>query len=165
MRQDRWTILLVLAIGLLGLAAFLARGPLMMNDFVEYWAAASLTLDGANPEEWILAPGIEVGDFVEAETLGGNRGGQQRDQELLHDVLLADDPSRDLRLVAIERLRAYNAPAAVLPLLKLRVGEDFDDKAAGSFLDAQTLRNLEDGAILADGAMQLGLDVSRRCME
>ena len=41
--------LLVLLIGLLGLAALLARGPLLISDFVEYWAAASLTLEGQNP--------------------------------------------------------------------------------------------------------------------
>jgi hypothetical protein len=40
---------LVLLIGLLGLVALLARGPLLMSDFVEYWAAASLTLEGQNP--------------------------------------------------------------------------------------------------------------------
>lgn len=39
----------MLLIGLLGLAALLARGPLLMSDFVEYWAAAALILDGQNP--------------------------------------------------------------------------------------------------------------------
>ncbi len=44
--------------------------------------------------------------------------------------------------------------------LRDRAGDQYDERAAAAFLDAQTLRNLEDGAILADGAMQLGLDVS-----
>ena len=41
--------LLVLLIGMLGMAALLARGPLLMNDFVEYWAAGTLNLAGQNP--------------------------------------------------------------------------------------------------------------------
>jgi len=41
--------LLVLVAGLLGLAALLARGPLLMSDFVEYWAAGALNLGGQNP--------------------------------------------------------------------------------------------------------------------
>ena len=49
MREDRGGPILVLAIGLLGITALLARGPLLMSDFVEYWAAASLTLEGQNP--------------------------------------------------------------------------------------------------------------------
>ena len=49
MTDRRATLLLVLLIGLLGLAVLLARGPLLMNDFVEYWAAASLLLEGGNP--------------------------------------------------------------------------------------------------------------------
>ncbi len=60
-----------------------------------------------------------------------------------------------LQLSDFYRLRAQNEDA-----LRQRVGDDFDEKAAGQFLDAQTLRSLEDGAILADGAMELGLDVS-----
>ncbi|MCL7965668.1 MAG: DUF2029 domain-containing protein [marine benthic group bacterium] len=49
MTERRWTHLLVLLVGLLALAVLLARGPLLMNDFVEYWAAASLVLEGGNP--------------------------------------------------------------------------------------------------------------------
>ncbi len=63
----------------------------------------------------------------------------------------------DIRLGTADfyRLRDQNEQA-----LRDRAGDQFDEKTAGPFLDAQTLRNLEDGAILADGAMQLGLDVS-----
>jgi hypothetical protein len=47
--EQRGTHVLVLLIALLGLAVLLARGPLLMNDFVEYWAAARLVLSGGNP--------------------------------------------------------------------------------------------------------------------
>ena len=45
---------LVLLIGLFGLVALLARGPLLMSDFVEYWAAGALNLAGQNPYDPIL---------------------------------------------------------------------------------------------------------------
>jgi len=63
----------------------------------------------------------------------------------------------DIRLMASDfyRLRGLNEDS-----LRERLGDDFDPKTASAFLDAQTLRSLEDGAILADGAIQLGLDVS-----
>jgi hypothetical protein len=47
--ERRETLLLVLLTALLGFAVLLARGPLLMNDFVEYWAAARLVLSGGNP--------------------------------------------------------------------------------------------------------------------
>jgi hypothetical protein len=47
--ERRGTQLLTLLIALLGLAVLLARGPLLMNDFVEYWAASRLVLTGGNP--------------------------------------------------------------------------------------------------------------------
>jgi heme/copper-type cytochrome/quinol oxidase subunit 2 len=55
--------LLVLLIVLLGLAVLLARGPLLMNDFVEYWAAARVVLSGGNPYDpaQILAVERSVG--------------------------------------------------------------------------------------------------------
>jgi peptidyl-prolyl cis-trans isomerase D len=43
--------------------------------------------------------------------------------------------------------------------MRERVGDEFDATAMRAFLDAQTLRNLEDGVILADGAQELGLEV------
>lgn len=63
----------------------------------------------------------------------------------------------DIRLMASDfyRVRALNEDS-----LRQRLGDDFDSKTADAFLDAQTLRSLEDGAILADGAIRLGLDVS-----
>jgi len=63
----------------------------------------------------------------------------------------------DIRLEASDfyRLRSQNEES-----LRERVGDDFDPKAVRAFLDAQTLRSLEDGAILADGAQELGLEVS-----
>jgi peptidyl-prolyl cis-trans isomerase D len=60
-----------------------------------------------------------------------------------------------LQLSDFYRLRQQNEDA-----LRERVGDEFDEKAMSQFLDAQTLRALEDGAILADGALALGLDVS-----
>ena len=65
----------------------------------------------------------------------------------------------DIRLEPSDfyRLRSQNEES-----MRERVGEDFDPKALRSFLDAQTLRSLEDGAILAHGASELGLEVSTK---
>jgi peptidyl-prolyl cis-trans isomerase D len=62
----------------------------------------------------------------------------------------------DIRLSANDfyRLRSQNEEN-----LRERVGDEFDATAMRAFIDAQTLRNLEDGAILADGAQELGLEV------
>ena len=62
--------LFILPIALLGLAVLLARGPLLMNDFVEYWAAARLLLSGGNPYDpaQILAVERSVG-FSDSQPL------------------------------------------------------------------------------------------------
>jgi len=85
--------------------------------------------------------------------MGWGSGGSRRSPAGSAVVELGDIR---VEVADFQRLRARQET-----LYRDRLGDQFDSRAARSFLDSSTLSSLVDGAILADSARRLGLRVSK----